>query len=60
MGGNAGRTPLEAGMRLMRVPVRPRWTPILKGLPGRATYREWLPFLTVADASYWNVELDKE
>ena len=55
-----GRTPLEAGMRLMRVPVRPRWTPILKGLPGRATYREWLPFLTVADASYWNVELDKE
>ncbi len=52
-----GRTPLEAGMRLLRVPVRPRWTPVLRGPWRRATYREWLPFLTLADASYWNVEL---
>ncbi|MBI5546784.1 MAG: HNH endonuclease [Deltaproteobacteria bacterium] len=55
-----GRTPLEAGMKLMHVPVRPRWTPVLRSPLGRATYREWLPFLSLADASYWNVELDSE
>ncbi|HCF59958.1 MAG TPA: HNH endonuclease [Myxococcales bacterium] len=52
-----GRTPLQAGMRLRKAPVRPRWTPLLRVQPGRSTYREWLPFLSLADASYWNVEL---
>ena len=52
-----GRTPQEATMRLLRPPVRPRWTPMLKAPIRRATYREWLPFLSLADASYWNVEL---
>jgi 5-methylcytosine-specific restriction endonuclease McrA len=55
-----GNTPLEAGMHLLRVPTRPRWTPILKSPIGRAAYREWLPFLSLADASYWNVELELE
>ncbi|MGI5861452.1 MAG: HNH endonuclease [Myxococcales bacterium] len=52
-----GRTPQQAGMKLRRTPVRPRWTPLLRLPPGRLTYREWLPFLSLADASYWNVEL---
>jgi 5-methylcytosine-specific restriction endonuclease McrA len=52
-----GRTPQEAGMRLLRVPTRPRWTPLLRAPLHKATYREWLPFLSLADASYWNVEL---
>jgi hypothetical protein len=26
----------------------------------RVTYREWLPFLNLTDASYWNVELVDE
>ncbi len=52
-----GRTPEQAGMRLLKKPVRPRWTPITRGISRRVTYREWLPFLNVADASYWNVEL---
>ena len=25
--------------------------------PPRVRYREWLPFLGLADASYWNAEL---
>lgn len=54
-----GRTPLEAGMKLLKVPVRPKWTPIFKAPISRA-YREWLPFLTLVDASYWNVELEEE
>lgn len=52
-----GRTPEQAGMALLTKPVRPRWTPFFRGAVKRVTYREWLPFLTLADASYWNVEL---
>jgi len=52
-----GRTPEQARMRLFKKPVRPRWTPFFRTASKRVTYREWLPFLTVTDASYWNVEL---
>jgi 5-methylcytosine-specific restriction endonuclease McrA len=52
-----GRTPAQAGMKLLKVPMRPRWTPFFRGASRRITYREWLPFLNLADASYWNVEL---
>ncbi len=40
-----GRTPPEAGMRLLRRPVRPRWSPVLAlaFAPGRPA--EWEPFL---------------
>jgi 5-methylcytosine-specific restriction endonuclease McrA len=55
-----GRTPEQAGMRLLRKPVRPRWTPFFRGASRRVTYREWLPFLSLTDASYWNVELKDE
>lgn len=49
------RTPSEAGMRLIRTPVRPRWTPTLR--PRSVPPREWLPFLATESASYWNTEL---
>jgi 5-methylcytosine-specific restriction endonuclease McrA len=52
-----GRTPEQAGMKLLRKPFRPRWTPLFRGAIRRVTYREWLPFLRLEDASYWNVEL---
>jgi 5-methylcytosine-specific restriction endonuclease McrA len=52
-----GRTPEEAGMRLLRAPGRPRWTPLLRNATRRVLHAEWRPFLTVADAAYWNAEL---
>ncbi|HXN42436.1 MAG TPA: HNH endonuclease [Myxococcaceae bacterium] len=52
-----GCTPEQARMKLMKRPLRPRWTPFFRGSARRVTYREWLPFLTLAEASYWNVEL---
>ncbi len=52
-----GRTPDEAGMRLQRIPGRPRWTPVFRSATRRAFYREWRPFLSLADAAYWNAEL---
>jgi 5-methylcytosine-specific restriction endonuclease McrA len=54
------RTPEQAGLTLLKQPVRPRWTPTFRAHSGKIRYREWLPFLGVADASYWNVELKDE
>lgn len=52
-----GRTPEEAGMRLLRHPTRPRWTPMFRSATRRAFYREWTPFFSLAEAAYWNAEL---
>lgn len=54
------RTPEQAGLKLLKIPVRPRWTPTFRTQSGKVRYREWLPFLGMADASYWNVELQDE
>lgn len=54
------RTPDQAGMRLLKLPVRPRWTPSFRTANDRVRYREWLPFLDMPNASYWNVELHDE
>ena len=52
-----GRTPEEAGMRLLRSPARPQWTAVFRAAARRAFYRQWIPFLGLVDAAYWNVEL---
>ena len=52
-----GQTPEQANMKLLKRPVRPRWTPFFRGGARRVTHREWLPFLSQAETSYWNVEL---
>jgi len=52
-----GRTPPEAGMRLLRAPFRPRWSAVFRTAARRAFYRQWMPFLGLVDAAYWNVEL---
>ena len=53
-----GRTPLEAGMRLLQPPRRPEWTPFMLETFSLRRYREWLPFLSTVDAAYWNTELE--
>ena len=52
-----GRTPEQAGMRLLRRPFKPRWSPLIqRGLrPG--ILAQWRPFISEADAAYWNTEL---
>jgi 5-methylcytosine-specific restriction endonuclease McrA len=52
-----GRTPRQAGLRLIAPPRRPRWTPMAGVLAGRKGYPEWRPFLSIVDASYWHAEL---
>jgi 5-methylcytosine-specific restriction endonuclease McrA len=52
-----GRTPEQAGMRLVGRPQKPRWTPTATLLSGRSGHPAWHPFLRVVDASYWHAEL---
>ncbi len=52
-----GRTPRQASLRLMKRPERPRWTPLMNLMFQSVRYKEWRPFLSVVDASYWNTEL---
>jgi 5-methylcytosine-specific restriction endonuclease McrA len=47
-----GRTPAEAGMKLIRKPARPKWLPALRVTIGyKEIPRSWRDYL------YWNVEL---
>ena len=52
-----GRTPAEAGMRLLRPPTRPRWSPFTRPDGGHRPHAAWKPFLSMVDAAYWNTEL---
>jgi 5-methylcytosine-specific restriction endonuclease McrA len=49
-----GRTPEEAHMRLIHVPARPRWHPLVRLSLTSGQYEAWRNFL---DAVYWNTEL---
>ena len=49
-----GRTPEEAHMRLIHVPSRPRWHPLVRLSLTSGQYEAWRNFL---DAVYWNTEL---
>jgi len=52
-----GLTPQEAKIYLLRRPFKPKWTPFMQQTFSLSHYREWLPFISVVDASYWNAEL---
>ena len=49
-----GRTPMQASMRLIRKPVKPKRNPVITLRLGEARYRSWKTFLNEA---YWTVEL---
>jgi 5-methylcytosine-specific restriction endonuclease McrA len=49
-----GRTPKQAGMKLIKEPVRPKHNPIIRIHLGHERYRSWKQFL---DHAYWSVEL---
>lgn len=52
-----GRTPEEAGIKLINRPRKPRWTPLIKISLHEIKWKEWLPYLNIVDISYWNTEL---
>ena len=55
-----GRVPKEAGLKLIRKPNRPAWTPSADFSLGGLVHKEWKPFVSFVDASYWNTELVEE
>ncbi len=50
------RSPSAAGMKLIRKPVRPRWS-FLSEVP-KHNLLDWKPFLNIVDYSYWNLEIE--
>jgi 5-methylcytosine-specific restriction endonuclease McrA len=51
----ANRLPHEAGLRLIRRPVKPKWRPVISVLLANHDRERWKDFL---DLAYWNVELE--
>lgn len=51
-----GRTPEQAGMKLIRQPQKPTWAS-LSPYSKKTPYEEWTPFIDPIDAAYWNTEL---
>ena len=49
-----GRTPKQAGMRLVKKPVKPKRNPLIHFHLGHRRYVSWKQFL---DHAYWSVEL---
>lgn len=49
-----GRTPKQAGMKLIQKPVRPKRSPQLTVKLGNPKYASWKSFL---DSAYWSVDL---
>ncbi|MCG8451450.1 MAG: HNH endonuclease [Pirellulales bacterium] len=49
-----GRTPKQAGMKLICKPVRPKCSPMLTIKLGNPKYASWKTFM---DAAYWSVDL---
>ena len=49
-----GRTPHEAGVRLIRRPVKPKRSPMLNLKMSHRKYQSWRTFL---ENAYWSVEL---
>jgi len=41
-----GRTPIEAGMRLLREPFRPQWTPFMAEAYRQRRHDAWMPYLS--------------
>ncbi len=52
-----GRSPEQAGIKLIRRPSKPPWTFFFNHMTKPIYYEAWKPFLTMVDFSYWNVEL---
>ena len=51
-----GRTPSEAGIKLLSTPKKPNWPPFANPHLG-SRHSDWLPFLDMVDISYWHTEL---
>ncbi len=54
-----GRTPEGAGVKLIRKPRKPAWSPYYHISLTNIMYKEWMPFLGLVDSAYWHLELEE-
>jgi 5-methylcytosine-specific restriction endonuclease McrA len=52
-----GRTPVQAGLKLLRTPRKPRWTPFASFMLSKIRHEEWRPFLRIAESPHWAAEV---
>jgi len=52
-----GRTPVQARMKLLSEPSRPRWSPLVQRGLRPIMHEAWRPFIDEADVAYWHTEL---
>ena len=53
------KTLAASNMKLKVKPVKPSWELLSNLYIKTTTYKEWRPFLSFIEASYWNVELEE-
>lgn len=53
-----GRTPLQAGIKLIKKPTRPNWNLFADFKLSNPLYEAWKPFLNMVDFTYWNLEIE--
>ncbi|MEL0080430.1 MAG: HNH endonuclease [bacterium] len=53
------KTLAASNMKLKIKPVKPTWELLSNLYIKTTTYKEWRPFLSFIEASYWNVELEE-
>lgn len=55
-----GRTPRQAGIQLLRKPIKPKWSPVFRTKIIKPIWGKVIPDLdTIISEMYWNIELQK-
>lgn len=54
-----GRTPKQAGMKLLRQPFKPKWSPVFKARTIKPIWGRFVDVAAIISEMYWQVELQE-
>jgi 5-methylcytosine-specific restriction endonuclease McrA len=54
----ANRTPAQAGLSLLKKPVKPKWLPQQMIIRMRQVPKKWEPYMNIQSLDYWTTELE--
>lgn len=54
-----GRTPKQSGMKLIRTPKKPHWTPVFRTRTIKPIWGKVIDLAAIRSEMYWQVELEK-
>jgi 5-methylcytosine-specific restriction endonuclease McrA len=52
------RTPEQAGLKLMKKPVEPKWLPAQMAIKMTVLPKQWEPYIDMRSLAYWTTELE--